>query len=122
MEREGFAALLPKQLSPAQVAVLESLLKAGFNFVTFERYARYLGVERGGFVALLDTTGGKVQLFGQAGYQLGEGLAMLVDRAEGKAFAWKDESVSATPELLANYARFKSDLAHLLQEGIGSKQ
>jgi len=33
-----------KELSPGQVAVLESLLKAGFRFVTFERYARYLGV------------------------------------------------------------------------------
>ena len=48
----------PKQLSPGQVAVVESLLKEGFRFVTFERYARYLGVERDGFVALLETAGG----------------------------------------------------------------
>jgi hypothetical protein len=105
----------PKELSQGQVAVLESLLKAGFRFVTFERYARYVGVERDGFVALLETAGGKVKVFGQVGYHVGEGIAMLVERAEGKAFVWKRESVAATPELLAGYARFKSELRRLLQ-------
>ena len=105
----------PKELSPGQVAVLESLFKAGFRFVTFERYARYLGVERDGFVALLETAGGKVQLFGQVGYHVGEGIAMLVERAEGKAFVWKGESVAATSELLAGYECFKSELRRLLQ-------
>ena len=62
-------------------------MKAGFRFVTFERYARYLGVERDGFVALLETAEGKVKLFGQVGYQVGEGIAMLVERPDGKAFA-----------------------------------
>jgi hypothetical protein len=105
----------PKELSPGQVAVLDSLLRGGFRFVTFERYARYLGVERDGFVALLETAGGKVQLFGQVGYHVGDGIAMLVERAEGTAFVWKGESVAATPELLAGYARFKSELRRLLQ-------
>jgi len=104
-----------KELSPGQVAVLDSLLRAAFRFVTFERYARYLGVERDGFVALLETAGGKVQPFGQVGYHVGEGIAMLAERAEGKAFVWKDESVAATPELLASYERFKVDLRRLLQ-------
>jgi len=81
----------PKELSTGQVAVLESLLKAGFRFVTFERYARYVGVERDGFVALLETGEGKVKLFGQVGYHVGEGIAMLVERAEGKAFVWKGD-------------------------------
>lgn len=105
----------PKELSPGQVAVLESLLKAGFRFVAFERYARYLGVEREGFVALLETGEGKVNLFGQVGYHVGEGIAMLVERAEGKAFVWKGESLAATPELLAGYARFRTELRRLLQ-------
>ena len=109
----------PKELSPGQVAVLESLLKAGFRFVSFERYARYLGVERDGFVALLETAGGKVQPFGQVGYHVGEGIAMLAERAEGKAFVWKDESVAATPELLAGYERFKVDLRRLLHSEAG---
>ena len=50
----------PKELSPSQVVVLESLLRTGFRFVTFERYGRYLAVERERFVALLETGEGKV--------------------------------------------------------------
>jgi len=38
-----------------------------------ERYARYLGVEKEGFVALLETAEGKVKLFGQVGYHVREG-------------------------------------------------
>ena len=38
-----------------------------------ERYARYLGVARDGFVALSETGGGKVQLFGEVGYHVREG-------------------------------------------------
>jgi hypothetical protein len=103
-----------KELSPNQVAVLKSLLHAGFRFVTFDRYARYLAVEREGFVALLDASGEKVKLFGQVGYHVGEGIAMLVERAEGKAFVWKSETVPATPELLETYAGTKADLGRLL--------
>jgi hypothetical protein len=111
----------PRELNPKQIAVLESLLKAGFRFVTFERYARYLGVERDGFVVLLETGEGKVKLFGQVGYHVGEGIAMLVEQAEGKVFVWKGESVAATPELLAGYQRFKVHLERLLKREGGGK-
>jgi len=109
----------PKELSPSQAAALESLLRAGFRFVTFERYARYLAVERERFVALLETGEGKVKLFGQVGYHVGEGIAMLVERGEGKAFVWKGECVPATPELLAGYERTQADLQQLLQREAG---
>ena len=111
-----------RELNPDQVAALESLLKAGFRFVTFERYARYLGVERDGFVALLETGAGSIKQFGQVGYHVGEGIAMLVERAEGKAFVWKGETVAATPELLAGYQRFRVDLERLLNREGGSRQ
>ena len=104
----------PKELNPNQVAVLESLFEAGFRFMTFERYARYLAVERGGFVALLETNEGKVKPFGQVGYHVGEGIAMLIERPGGKAFVWKSQSVAATPELLAAYEKTKADLRRLL--------
>jgi hypothetical protein len=97
-------------------------LKAGFRFVTFERYARYLAVEKDGFVALLETSEGKVELFGQVGYHVGEGIAMLVERTEGKAFVWKVEQVPATPELLAGYARFKGELRRLLRGEASKRQ
>ena len=117
-ENKGLLLMLeaqPNEMSPRQVAFLESLLQAGFQFVTFERYARYLAVEREGFVALLEVGDGNVQLFGQVGYHVGEGIAMLVDPPEGKAFVWKREMVPATPELLAGYERTKADLRRLLQ-------
>jgi len=104
----------PTDLSPNQVRTLESLLRAGFKFVTFERYARYPAVEREGFVALLDVSGGSVKLFGQVGYHVGEGIAMLVDKGRAKAFVWKGQSVNATLELLAAYERIKLDLDRLL--------
>ena len=104
-----------RELSPRQVAALESLLQAGFRFVTFEPYARYLAVEREGFVALLEIREGKVEPFGQVGYHVEEGIAMLVERTQGQAFVWKGRSVPATPELLAAYARTKADLRRLLE-------
>ena len=85
-----------KELSPGQVAVLESLLKAGFRFVTFERYARYLGVERDGFVALLETAGGKVQLFDQVGYHVREGR-----KQKGESSNRQAESDSTRTQLQA---------------------
>ena len=108
----------PPPLTPAQVARLESLLKAGFQFVTFEQFARYPAVEKAGFVALLDISGEKVRQFGSVGYHLGNGIGVLIERAGGKAFVWKNESVEATPELLATYERVKKELAELLTESV----
>jgi len=102
------------ELSPNQVRALESLLLAGFRFVTFERYARYPAVEREGFVTLLDISGENVKLFGQVGYHVGDGIGMLVEKGPVKAFVWKSQSVTATPELLSAYERIKLDLRRLL--------
>jgi hypothetical protein len=103
-------------LTPSQVATLESLLQAGFRFLTLPRYERYLAVEREGFAALIDPTGGAVRSFGEAGYLLGDGLAMLVERGAGKAFVWHQQSIDATPELLAAYERFRAELGNLLKK------
>ena len=102
-------------LTPSQISTLESFLRAGFRFVTLERMERYLGVEKDGFVALLDPSNGKLSLFGQAGWLFPEGLAMLIERGEGKAFVWKSKSVPATPQLLAEYERFRTEVKGLLE-------
>ena len=104
----------PGELNSIQARTLELLLHAGFKFVTFERYARYPAVEREEFVALLDVSGGSVKLFGQVGYRVGDGIGMLVEKEQGKAFVWKGQSVTATSELLAAYERIKLDLRGLL--------
>jgi len=106
----------PPPLHPAQVARLESLLKAGFQFVTFEQFARYVAVEKTCFVALLDLSADRVRQFGCVGYHLGSGIGVLIERAGKKVFTWKDTSVDATPELLATYSRVKRELAELLRE------
>ena len=106
----------PPPLAPAQVACLESLLKAGFQLVTFEQFARYPGVEKAGFVALLDISGEKVRQFASLGYRLGGGIGVLTERAGRKVFVWKNMTAEATAELLATYARVKKELEELLRE------
>jgi len=107
----------PPPLDPGQVALLEGLLKAGFQFVTFEQFARYPGVEKAGFVALLDLSEGKVRQFGGVGYHMGNGIGVLIEAAGRQTFVWKNEVAEATPELLATYATVKKELAELLARG-----
>ena len=106
-------------LTPAQLAALEKLLRAGFRFVTIERVERCLGVERDGFVALLDPADGGLKVFGQVGLRIADGIGMLVDRSGGKAFVWHGDSVPATPPLLETYHRFKAELEQLLGPSAG---
>jgi hypothetical protein len=101
-------------LTPAQKATLERLLGAGFSFMTFERYARYVGVRKERFVALLDPAEGDIRLFSQAGLLMGEGIGMLVRQGGRQAFVWKEQAVEATPELLEAYERFRQELQSLL--------
>jgi hypothetical protein len=103
------------ELSAPQITTLEKILNAGFRFLTVERAERYLAVERGGFVALLEPVDGQIKMFSQAGYLLSEGIGMLVDRPEGKRFVWHDHSLVATPELLRDYERFKAELKQILE-------
>ena len=101
-------------LETSQVAILEKLFSAGFRFVTVERAERYLGVEREGFVALLEPVDGGIKLFGQAGYLMSTGIGMLVERREGKCFVWHDQSLRATPEMLGRYEKFKRELMEIV--------
>jgi hypothetical protein len=104
----------PVELTAAQISILGNLLKAGFEFVTLEHVVRYLPVQKNGFLALLDPAAGKFEIFGQAGYRIGEGVGMLVEKEGGKAFVWKGQSVEATPALLEAFEGFKNELKNLL--------
>lgn len=101
-------------LVPAQIATLEKLSRAGFKFVSLTHVERYLSVQKNGFVALLNPSADGLRVFGQAGLRMGEGIGMLIEQGAGKAFVWKRESVPATSELLADFARFKAELQNLL--------
>jgi len=104
-------------MTSAQAAALERFLKAGFKFVILEHVERYLAVEKEGFVALLDPSDGRLNLFGQVGYRMGRRIGMLVEGRAGKAFVWKSQSVPATPQLVAAYERFKAEVKVLLEQG-----
>jgi hypothetical protein len=97
------------------MAVLEKFLRAGFKFVALEHVERYLAAEKDGFVALLDPSDGRLNLFGQVGYRIGGGIGVMVERGAGKAFVRKSESVPATPELLTAYERFRAEVRRLLE-------
>lgn len=101
-------------LTPGQIQKLESLLRAGFRFLTLERYERYLAAEKNGFAALLDPSGGKFTVFSQAGYLMGEGIGMLIEEPSGKYFVYHGQRTPATPDLLAAYEDFKRELGELL--------
>lgn len=104
----------PLELTPAQIAMLQNLLKAGFEFVQLPHVVRYLPVEKNGFVALLDPSGGKLQPFGAAGRRVGDGVGVMVETGTGKAFVWKGKSVAATRELLEAFEGFQAELRNLL--------
>lgn len=101
-------------ITPAQVKILEALLRDGFRFLTLERYARYLAAEKNGFVALLDPSDGKLNMFSQAGLLMGEGIGMLIEEPTGKSFVFHGLKTAATPALLEAYERFKRELSDLL--------
>ena len=101
-------------LNSAQIATLEGLLRAGFRFLTLERYERFLAAEKNGFAALLDPSGGKLTVFSQAGYLMGEGIGMLIEEPSGKYFVYHGQRTPATLDLLAAYENFKRELGELL--------
>ncbi len=106
------------ELTPGQAATLARVLAAGFKLVTLERFARYPAVERDGFMALLDTSNRGVKILGQAGYHMGEGIGMLIERGPEREFVWHGQSLKASPELLETYERFKTELTRLLEESV----
>lgn len=95
--------------------MLKKLLEGGFRLVTLERFARYPAVEKDGMIALLDVSNDYVRIFGQVGYRMGEGIGVLVERTGGKVFVWHQQSVLASPELVAAYDRVREELNELLE-------
>jgi hypothetical protein len=102
-------------LNPDQMERFAKLLQSGFRPVTLDRYERLLGIERDGFIVLLDLSEGNVRAFSQPGYRIGDGIGMLVERDGGQAFVCHEQSVPATAEMLETYRRFRSEVESALK-------
>jgi hypothetical protein len=94
---------------------LQRIYLAGFEFQTFERYPKCVGVVRDGCVALLVPGLDGMQILGTPGWRMGEVMGVLVERDGRQIFQAKDEVVEATDERLEALRRFREELAGLLR-------
>ena len=97
---------------PAQQ--LQAIYLAGFAIETFERFPNAVGLTKGSCIALVEPTAQGLRLIGQPGWQMGEVLGVLVERAGGRMFQSKTELVDATPERLAELESFRQELEGLM--------
>lgn len=94
---------------------LQRIYLAGFEFQTFDRYAKCVGVVRDGCVALLVPGVDGLQMLGTPGWRMGEVMGVLVERDGRQVFQAKEEIVAATPERLEALQRFREELSRLLR-------
>jgi hypothetical protein len=99
---------------PDSAEQLQRLYLAGFEFQTFERYPKCIGVVRDNCVALLVPGVDGLQVLGTPGWRMGEVMGVLTEREGRKVFQAKTEVVEATPERLALLQRFRDELAEVL--------
>jgi hypothetical protein len=100
---------------PDSAEQLQKLYVAGFELQTFDRFPKAIGVLRDGCIAFLVPGPEGLQILGNVGWRMGESLGPLVERGGKKVFIHKGEVVEATPERLATFERFRTDLKALLK-------
>jgi hypothetical protein len=96
---------------------LQKLYLAGFELQTFDRFPKAIGVLRDNCLAFLVPGPDGLQVLGNVGWRMGESLGPLVERGGRKLFVHKQETIEATPEMIATLDKFRSDLKRLLAEG-----
>jgi hypothetical protein len=102
-------------LTPTQIATLQSFYEHGFQIVGFPMYASHIGIRRGNCAALLTPLGsGGFELFGTPGYMIGEHIAVRIKDGAREFFVWKQQRVDATPERNAELAAFADEVSREL--------
>jgi hypothetical protein len=96
---------------------LQRLYAAGFDLQTFDRFPKAIGVLRDKCIGFLVPGPDGLQILGNVGWRMGESLGPLVERSGRKVFVHKQETIEATPEMIATLDKFRSDLKRLLAEG-----
>jgi hypothetical protein len=102
---------------PDSADQLQRLYVAGFDLQTFERFPKAVGVLRDNCVAFLVPGPDGLQILGNVGWRMGESLGPLVEREGRKVFVHKQDVIEATPERIATFERFRSDLKVILRGG-----
>jgi hypothetical protein len=93
---------------------LARLYQEGFEFQTFERYPKAVGVIREECIALLEATPEGLRMLGTPGWRMGEVMGVLVEQQGRKVFQAKSEILEATAERLAKLQEFRSALERVL--------
>ena len=95
---------------------LQQIYLAGFEFQTFDRFPKCVGVIRDHCIALLVPGADGFQILGTPGWRMGEVMGVLVEREGRPIFQAKSEIVEATPAMLQTLDTFREDLSRLLQK------
>ncbi|HEV2021875.1 MAG TPA: hypothetical protein VGQ94_05050 [Terriglobales bacterium] len=93
---------------------LVRLAQAGFEFQTFERFPRSLGILKGDCIALVEPTPEGLKMIGTPGWRMGEVMGVLVTKGARQVFQAKGETLEATPERVEELGRFRAELASFL--------
>ncbi|MBV9610572.1 MAG: hypothetical protein JO187_13505 [Acidobacteria bacterium] len=94
---------------------LQLLYESGFEFQTFERFPRTVGVIRDQCIALVEPTPDGLKMVGTPGWRMGEVMGVLVEKNGRQVFQAKSEIVEATPERLDKLQRFREELDTVLR-------
>ena len=92
---------------------LARLYQAGFEIQKLERFPRGVCVLRGECVAVLEPRPEGLALIGSAGWRIGEGIGVLVEKDGRQVFQSKDQIIEATAERLRALRQFEADLRRL---------
>ena len=93
---------------------LARLYQAGFEIQKLERFPRGVCVLCGECVAVLEPRPQGLTLIGSAGWSIGEGIGVLVEKDGRQVFQSKDQIIEATAERLRALRQFEADLRRLL--------
>ena len=93
---------------------LARLYQAGFEIQKLERFPRGVCVLGGECVAVLEPRPEGLTLIGSAGWRIGEGIGVLVEKDGRQVFQSKDQIIEATAERLRALRQFEADLRRLL--------
>ena len=100
---------------PDPAEQLQQIYVAGFELKVFDRFPKCVGVVRDNCIAMLVPGTDGLQMLGTPGWQIGEGIGVLVEAGGRRIFQSKQEIVEATPERLEALRRFREDLQELLR-------